>query len=75
MQTPKTAKKKLFGLKITTVGFICVILGLLVFVLIDQSIGKLIIYLGFIIGFVGMITHFCILFSKTAEPETKQPPN
>ncbi len=46
MQTPKTAKKKLFGLKITTVGFICVILGLLVFVLIDQSIGKLIIYLG-----------------------------
>ena len=66
MLVPKTEEKKLFGLKITTIGFLCVIFGLLVFVLIDQAIGKMIIYLGFIVGFVGIITHFWILFKKTA---------
>jgi len=66
MLAPKTEEKKLIGLKITTIGFICVIFGLLVFALIDQTIGKMIIYLGFIVGLVGIIAHFWILFKKTA---------
>lgn len=66
MLVPKTEEKKFFGLKITTVGFLYVIFGLLLFVLVDQTIGKVIIYLGFIVGFVGIITHFWILFKKTA---------
>jgi hypothetical protein len=66
MLFPKIEEKKLIGLKIITVGFISVILGLLVFVLLGQSFGKIIIYLGFIVGIVGMITHFFILFRKSA---------
>jgi len=58
---PRVDEKKLIGLKITTVGFLCVILGLMVFLFISSPIGSIIIYLGFAGGFVGMMTHFYIL--------------
>lgn len=64
MLVPKIDDKKLIGLKITTVGFICVILGVMIFALIGLPIGRTIIYVGFFIGTVGMVTHFFILLKK-----------
>ena len=66
---PKIDEKKLIGLKITTVGFLCVMLGLIVFFFVAQLIGRIIIYLGFVVGFVGMVTHFLILLTKSATPK------
>jgi len=66
---PKIEEKKFIGLKITTMGFLCAIFGLLVFTLIAQSIGRIIIYFGFVIGIVGMITHFCIVFRNATNPK------
>lgn len=54
---PIVDEKKLIGLKITTVGFLSVIIGLIVFLFISPLIGNILIYLGFAGGFVGMITH------------------
>ncbi len=68
---PKIDEKKFIGLKILTVGFLCVILGLMVFLFIVQPIGKIIIYLGFVVGVVGMITHFFILFGKSVKSKEK----
>ena len=56
--------KKFIGLRIATVGFLCVVFGFVLFLLKAQLIGRLILYLGFIVVFVGILTNFYILVSK-----------
>ena len=61
---PNVEKKKLLGLRIATVGFLGVILGLVLFLFTAQLIGRIVLYLGFVIVFIGIVTHLYILVRK-----------
>jgi hypothetical protein len=54
-------QRKLRGLKVATVGVCCALIGVLLFVLDFEFAGRVIIYCGFGITFLGIIFHFVIL--------------
>lgn len=58
---PSINEKKLIGLRIATIGFLSVILGVVLFILKAQVIGRVILYLGFVIVFIGIVVNFYIL--------------
>jgi hypothetical protein len=61
---PNVESKKFLGLRIATVGFLCVIMGLVLFLLKAQLFGRIILYLGFIVVFIGIFTNLYILIKR-----------
>lgn len=68
---PNIEDKKLIGLKIATVGFLSVILGLVLFILKVQLIGRIILYLGFIVVFIGIFTNGYLLIKGKLKRNSK----
>lgn len=60
---PVVPERKLLGLKIGVVSFCIALLGWLVGVLVNHSVGFVIVALGIALGFVGMAIHFVRMFS------------
>jgi hypothetical protein len=58
------ASWKLQLLKISIIGFLIVIVGFILFILDFSGLGRLLIYLGFIIGFLGIGLSFYVLIFK-----------
>ena len=56
--------QKLRGLKIGTVGLLVTILGFLLFLTDLKIVGRVILYFGFIIVFVGIVVHIYLLLKK-----------
>ena len=55
---------KLKGLKVTTIGFLTIIVGTLLYAFKLEIIGRIIIYLGFLASFIGLFWHTIIFFRK-----------
>jgi uncharacterized membrane protein len=55
---------KLRLLKICIIGFLIAIVGLILFILDFSGLGRLLIYMGFIIGFLGIGLSFYVLIFK-----------
>lgn len=56
---------KLKGLKIGTIGLLVTILGFLLFVLGLEMTGRVILYSGMVIGFLGAAVHVYLLFKRS----------
>jgi hypothetical protein len=59
--------RKLIGIKIATVGFLGAILGVILFLLKAQIIGRVVLYLGFVMVFIGILMNFYILIKSRSE--------
>lgn len=57
---------KLRGLKIGTVGLLVTILGFLLFLTDLKIVGRVVIYFGFIIVFIGIAVHIYLLLRRKA---------
>jgi len=55
---------KLKGLKISIIGFLVVCAGFLLFILDLDVLGRIIIYTGFAVTFIGMAVHFYIMLRE-----------
>ena len=68
---PNIEDKKFIGLRIATVGFLSVVLGLVLFLLKAQLIGRIILYLGFIVVFIGIFMNLYILMKGKFKRNSK----
>ncbi len=68
---PNIEGERFIGLRIATVGFLGVILGLVLFILKAQLIGRVILYLGFIVVFAGIFTNLYILMKGKLKRNSK----
>ena len=56
--------QKLKGLRYATIGFLFALIGVLFFVFNLEVLGRLLIYFGFTLTFLGIGVHFYILFKR-----------
>ena len=62
---------KLKGLKISIIGFLVVCAGFLLFILDLDVLGRIIIYTGFAVTFIGMAMHFYIMFKGATREDRR----
>ena len=61
---PDIDSSRLRGINVATIGVVCVLVGLLLFFLGLQFVGRIILYAGFFVTFCGVGLHFFILLNQ-----------